>query len=60
MMPTADGSLVSRQLGLRLLPEGPMLRLLDLRNGQKILTRTEQCENLATELKRLKGQSDER
>ena len=41
---SADGSLVSRQLGLRLVPQGEMLRLLDLASGQPVLTRAERAE----------------
>ncbi len=42
--PSADGGLVSRQLGLRLVAEGPMLRLYDLATGQPILTRDERAD----------------
>ncbi len=44
MTPAADGSLVSKQLGIRLVPEGEMLRLIDLKTGQPVLTRLEQTE----------------
>jgi Uma2 family endonuclease len=44
MGPAADGSLESAQLGLRLTPDGMMLRLRDLRTGELIRTRTEQRE----------------
>src|SRR5262245_41227940 len=44
MKPAADGSLESVQLGLRLTPEGTMLRLHDLRTGQPILTSAERRE----------------
>jgi Uma2 family endonuclease len=44
MKPAADGSLVSKELGLRLVPEGEMLRLIDLKTGQPILTRSERAE----------------
>ena len=40
---TADG-LISEQLGVRLVPEGRMLRLYDLATGQPILTRREQAD----------------
>ncbi len=43
LKPAADGSLVSKQLGLRLVPEGDLLRLYDLATGQPILTRDEQA-----------------
>jgi Uma2 family endonuclease len=39
--PEADGSLISRKLGLQLKVEGEMLRLFDLRTGQPIPTREE-------------------
>jgi Uma2 family endonuclease len=44
MTQAADGSLVSKQLGLRLVPEGEMLRLIDLQTGQPIPTRVERNE----------------
>jgi predicted nuclease of restriction endonuclease-like RecB superfamily/Uma2 family endonuclease len=60
--PAADGSLVSRQLGVRLVPEDGMLRLIDLKTGQPVLTRAEQAEQhkeraeqLAAELERLRA-----
>jgi Uma2 family endonuclease len=63
MKPAKDGSLTSRQLGLRLVPEGVLLRLIDLRTGQPVLTRTERAEQerqraeeLAAEVARLKAE----
>ena len=44
MKPAPDGSLVSKQLGLRLLPEGGMLRLIEVETGEPILTRNERNE----------------
>jgi Uma2 family endonuclease len=44
MKPARDGSLKSRQLGLRLVPEGRMLRLRDLHTDEPVLTRHEQAE----------------
>jgi Uma2 family endonuclease len=44
LTPAADGSLLSRELGLRLRPEGAMLRLIDVRTGQPVPTRREQAE----------------
>jgi Uma2 family endonuclease len=41
MRPAADGSLVSKQLGLRMVPEGEMLRLIDVQTGKPVLTRDE-------------------
>src|SRR5262249_31046582 len=42
LVPAADSSLTSQQLGLILRPEGAMLRLVDVRTHRRILTRTEQ------------------
>jgi Uma2 family endonuclease len=39
----ADGSLTSKELGLRLLPDGAMLRLIDDRTGKPIPTRRERA-----------------
>jgi hypothetical protein len=69
MKPAADGSLVSRQLGLRLVPEGEMLRLIDLETSQPVPTRAERAEQereraeqereraeaMAAEVERLRG-----
>ncbi len=44
LQPAADGSLVSAQLGLRLVPERTMLRLVDLRTGAPVPTRQERIE----------------
>src|SRR5262249_23091768 len=44
MKPAADGSLISKELGLRLVPEGRMFRLIDLAAGKPILTRLERAE----------------
>ncbi len=55
MKPAADGSLTSKELGLRLVPEGGMLRLYDLRTGQPVPTRVErarQAEQAARKEKR--------
>ena len=42
--PAADGSLLSVELGVRLLVEGGMLRLLRAKTGQPILTRAERVQ----------------
>ncbi len=62
MRPAADGSLISKQLGMRLVPEGEILRLIDLATGQPILTPTEQAErerqraeSLEAEVRRLQA-----
>jgi hypothetical protein len=54
--PAADGSLLSRELGLRLRPEGPMLRLLDAKTGEPIPTREERAAALAEENERLRAE----
>jgi Uma2 family endonuclease len=63
MTPASDGSLISEQLGLRLKPEGMMLRLHDLKTGLPILTHAEQAdadqraaETLAAENERLRAE----
>jgi Uma2 family endonuclease len=60
LKPAADGSLISRQLGLRLVPQGELLRLVDLKTGQIVPTRLEKVEeerqradSLAAEVERL-------
>ena len=55
LKPAPDGSLASRELGLRFLPEGSRLRLLDLRSGQPILTRLERAEVAQEEIARLRA-----
>jgi Uma2 family endonuclease len=44
LVAAADGGLLSKELGLRLLAEGPMVRLQDARTGQLVLTRPESKE----------------
>jgi hypothetical protein len=46
MKPAADGSLVSRQLGLRLMAESGMLRFINVQTREPILTRNERNERL--------------
>ena len=41
LVPAADGSLPSNELGLRLVPEGPVLRLIDMRTGQRLVDLSE-------------------
>jgi Uma2 family endonuclease len=52
----ADGSLRSRQLGLRMIPEGRMLRLCDDKSGQPVLTRAERADQLAAEVAALEAE----
>jgi hypothetical protein len=57
----ADGSLTSKVLGLRLKPEGYLLRLFDLRNDRPLLTADElqvRAEAAEAELKQLKGEKN--
>jgi Uma2 family endonuclease len=70
MKPAADGSLVSKQLGLRLVAEGAMLRLIDLETGEPIPTREEraaqerqlreQADQHAAQERQLREQADQR
>jgi Uma2 family endonuclease len=55
LKPAADGSLISRQLGLRLVPEGEMLRLVDLKSGKPIPTRQERAAALEAENQQLRA-----
>ncbi len=45
--PASDGSLLSEELGLRLVKEGDMLRLIEATTGKKLLTPDEAYEKLA-------------
>jgi Uma2 family endonuclease len=58
LKPAADGSLISRQLGLRLRPEGELLRLIDLRTGQAVLTRLEKAELAEAEAREERQRSE--
>jgi Uma2 family endonuclease len=42
----ADGRLISHELGLALEPEFPLLRLVDLRTGRRLLTYNEQADQV--------------
>jgi Uma2 family endonuclease len=62
LKPAADGSLKSKQLGLRLVPEGEMLRLVDVKTGKPVPTRQERAlkekqraDQLVEEVKRLRA-----
>jgi Uma2 family endonuclease len=54
--PARDGSLKSKELGLRMVPEGPMLRLIDATTGEGIPTRAERAAELAAEVERLRAE----
>jgi hypothetical protein len=47
-----DGSLESRELGLRISAEGTVLRLRDARTGKKVLTRKEVAMESAKKAKK--------
>jgi Uma2 family endonuclease len=44
MKPNADGSLTSKELGLRFLADGDRVRLFDVKTGQEVLSRRERAE----------------
>jgi Uma2 family endonuclease len=44
LKPAVDGSLISKELGLRLVPEGELLRLIDAKTGRAVPTRLEKAE----------------
>ncbi|HKB04874.1 MAG TPA: Uma2 family endonuclease [Gemmataceae bacterium] len=61
--PDHDGGMMSRQLNVRLVPEGEFLRLIDQRTGKPVLTKDERiaqetarADALAAEVERLKAQ----
>jgi Uma2 family endonuclease len=65
--PNADGSLTSKELGLRLLADGERVRLFDLKTGREVLTRKERAEAekrradaLAAEVERLRQRLQDR
>jgi Uma2 family endonuclease len=55
LAPSADGSLTSEELGLRLTVEEAMLRLSDLQTGAVVLTRSERADE-----ERLQAEQDRR
>lgn len=57
LKPAADSSLVSEELQARLVPEGYMIRIIDLRTGRAVLTRKEQVEAAQAELARLRARA---
>jgi Uma2 family endonuclease len=56
LQPDADGSLVCQELGLRLIREAQMVRLIDLSTGKPIPTKDERAERAEAEVERLKQQ----
>ena len=52
--PRPDGSLLSKELGLVLNPDGVALHLIDPKTGEPILSRAERAAELAAEVERLK------
>src|SRR5262249_29071408 len=45
LIPDAVGALISKELGLRMVPEGAMLRLIDLGTGEPVLTPSERADH---------------
>jgi Uma2 family endonuclease len=56
LAPDTDGALASQELGLRLVPEGSMVRLRDLRTGRRVLTRAERAKNAERRARRLQAE----
>jgi Uma2 family endonuclease len=56
LTPEADGSLISEQLGVRLVAEGFLLRLIDARTGEPVLTSHENFQLLRRETERLQAE----
>jgi Uma2 family endonuclease len=59
MRPAPDGSLVSEQLGLRLVPEGSLLRLYDLRTGLRVPTPGERAEQHRAEAEEHRAEAEQ-
>jgi len=57
--PTADGHLISEQLGLRLEPHGSLLRVYDLQTGLIVPTRREKAEALILKAEAARRRADE-
>jgi len=55
----SDGSLISRELGLRLVKEGTMLRLRHARTGRRVLTRAERAENAERRTRKARQETQE-
>ena len=53
-----DGSLTSKELGLRLVAEGQMLRLINARTGEPVLTRPEGKESLERQVEQERKRAD--
>jgi Uma2 family endonuclease len=57
--PGADGSLLSRELGLRLVDASGTLQLYDLAGGQRLLTAEERAEAAEAEVDRLRAELEQ-
>jgi Uma2 family endonuclease len=57
LTPLENDGLISEELGLMLVPEGTMLRLIDLKTGQLVLTRAEQAERALEQARQARRQS---
>jgi Uma2 family endonuclease len=55
----ADGSLESVELGLRLVPQGILLRLIDLQTGQMVPSRQERAEQAQEQTEQAREQAEE-
>jgi Uma2 family endonuclease len=55
----SDGSLISRQLGLRLIKEETMLRLRHARTDRRVLTRAERAENAERRTRKARQETQE-
>jgi Uma2 family endonuclease len=55
--PNADGTLTSLELGLRLKAEGVLLRMVDLKTGEVVWTRSERANEEAARARRLAAEN---
>src|SRR5262249_30885675 len=53
------GGLTSEELGLRLVPAGRMLRLIDVRTGEPVLTRAERVEQEREQVERERQRAEQ-
>src|SRR5262249_10146607 len=55
----ADGSLISKELGMRLVADGERLRLFDLKTGERILSRAERANLEALRAEREENRAEQ-
>jgi Uma2 family endonuclease len=60
MKPAADGSLVSKQLGLQLVPQGEKLQLIDVQTGEPVCSKAEQERRRADQADQRAAQANQR